>query len=218
MAKLDLTRGELIEAGLSLAGRPDLTADARLWLNLFFEDMYMNQDFDWLVKRLDGQSLSDGMAIPDDYRAAKSAMLNSPDGSIRPIQIIQDVEEYDLHRDPNSTDSTPQKIYVDHDQRKFYLMPGPASGYSLDLKYFYMPDLPDSTDADTDDETVKWGLPSHIIIDFIKAMAFEYNEDSREGEAFQKVIARVALSKMNSKDSRAGSSRLKWGKSYRRRR
>ncbi len=218
MAKLDLTRGEIIEAGLDLAGRPDLTAQARLWLNLFFEDVYMNQDFDWLIKTLDGQSLSDGMAIPTDYRAAKSAILTAPNGGYAPIVITNDVEDYDVRRDPNTTDSTPLKIFVDHDQRKFFLVPGPATGYTLDLKYYYIPTLPDYTDTTTDTGTVKWGLPTHIIIDFVKAMAMEYNEDSRQANAFQTVMGKITAAKVNSKDSRAGSSRLKFGKSFRRRR
>jgi hypothetical protein len=217
MAKLDLTRGELIEAGLDLAARPDLISQARLWLNLFFEDVYMNQDFDWLIKTLDGQSLSDGMNMPADYRAAKSAMLHNPNGSYRQIEITNDVEIYDNKRDPNATDESPLMIYANHDLRKFYLIPGPGTGYTLDLKYFYIPELPDYTDPTTDADVVKWGLPSHIIIDFIKAMAFEYNEDSRQGEAFQNVMAKISQSKANNKDSRAGSSKLKYGKSFKKR-
>jgi len=217
MAKLNMTRGELIEAGLDLAARPDLISQARLWLNLFFEDVYLNQDFDWLIKTLDGQSLSNGMAMPEDYRAARSAILHTPNGSYRNIQITNDVEVYDNKRDPNATNSTPLMIFADHDQRKFFLIPGPGTGYSLDLKYFYLPVLPDYTDSTTDLENVKWQLSSHIIIDFIKAMAFEFNEDSRQGEAFQNVMDKIMKAKMNNKDSRAGSSKLKYGKSFRKR-
>lgn len=219
MAALTLTRTQIITEGLSQAGRSDLTSNARLWLNLLLEEVYSTQDFDWLVKTNDSFAFSQGVAFPSDYRSAKSAVIVTPSDSEAAVEIFSNAAEYDYKRLSISSDTEgqPEFIYANHDERKFYALPAPDQSYTLKLKYFYIPTLPDHTDSGTDSQTVKWGLPYKILIDYIKAMAFEYNDDSRQDAAFNAVMQRIAQGKMNNQDRRAGNSRMAFGKSFRKR-
>jgi hypothetical protein len=219
MSALELTRAQIIEAGLSLAGRPDLTADARLWLNLYLEQQYMNQDWAWLVKTSGSLSVTNGIAFPTDYRAGKSGVLVTSTGQRSPITVIDRPDEYDQAR--LSIEATaqgqPSLIYANHDLRKFYFLPLPDQTYSWELKYYYIPSLPDHSDTDSDQEYVKWGLPMQILIDHIKMRAYEYNDDQRYTPAKQEVMADVAAAKANNHDRRAGPSRLPMGKRFNKR-
>lgn len=217
MAALSLTRAQIIAQGLALAGRPDLTSDARLWLNLFLEKMYMTQDFDWLVKTGSGLSVTNGVAFPTDYRAGKSGIINYANGSTAPVTVLARADEYDMHKISigPTTEGQPEFVYANHDERKFYFLPAPDQVYTWDLKYFYIPTLPDHTDSGTDTQTVKWGLPATILIDHIKARAFEYNDDQRQEGANVQVMNDVTLAKMNNHDKRAGSTRMPMGKRFR---
>lgn len=219
MAALSLTREQIIEAGLALAGRPDLVADARLWLNLFLEQQYMNQDFNWLVKTASGLSVTQGVAFPTDYRAGKSGVLIHPNGSQSPVQVIDKADAYDHARlgIDTTTEGQPEIVYANHDERKFYFLPAPDQAYSLDLKYYYIPTLPDHEDAGTDSQTVKWGLPAQILIDHIKLRAYEYNDDQRYAGTKAEIQGDIAAAKVNNHDRRAGPSRLSMGKSFRKR-
>ena len=219
MAVLALTRAQVIAQGLSLAGRPDLTSDARLWLNLFLEKQYMSQDFKWLVKTATGLTVTDGTAFPTDYRAAKSGVLRTPEDSLAQIDVFDASDEYDAKRMAFGSISTgqPRSVYANHDLRKFYFLPQPDQTYSWELQYYYMPTIPTHADSSGDSETIKWGLPSSILVDHIKAMAFEYNDDQRQTSAKQEVANDISQGKMNDRDKRAGSTRINMGKSFRNR-
>lgn len=217
MAKLELTRGDIITEGLSLAGRPDLVSSARLWLNLYLEEFYMTQDVEWLVKTLNDQALSSGMSMPTDYRAAKSAIITDSNGAQRPIEIINNASEYDERRMNAPAKGSPLFIYANHDLMQFYPVPAPTQGETLDLKYYYIPDIPDHSVAANDDEVPKWELPMHILVDFIKGMAHDYNDDQRHDSVMQRISERVMRAKMNNRDSRAGSTRMMMGKRFRNR-
>jgi hypothetical protein len=215
MSALALSRGEIITQGLSLAGRPDLVSDARLWLNLFLEKIYFAQDFDWLVKSIDGISTADGTPFPDDYRSAKSGVLVTPEGSRIIIQIISKGDEYDAKlASVGVDDGQPQIVYANHDLRQFFYLPRPIATYTLSLKYFYMPPISDYTDPSTDDDVPKWGLPSTILVDHIKSRAMEYNDDDRQQGSKQEVLGEIAMAKMNNHDRRGGPSRLPMGKRF----
>lgn len=215
--KLSLSRGTIITEGLSKAGRPDLIADARLWLNLFLEDFYYNQDVEWLVKSLNAQAVSDGMAMPTDYRAARSAVIMSSSGSAS-IEIINNSAQYDEARKQNAAYATlPQFIYANHDERKFYFVPIPTGTVTMDLKYFYVPAIADHTNPASDSLVPKWELPSSILVDMIKFNAMEYNDDKRQGDALKMADDKISKSKINNRDSRAGSSRIQMGKRFRKR-
>lgn len=219
MSQLALTRLEIITAGLSIAGRPDLTSDARLWLNLFLEQQYMNQDWAWLVKTAAGLSVTNGVSFPTDYRAGKSGVLVGPNGSQSPIEVIDRPEVYDHAR--MSLDTTtagqPSLIYANHDLRKFYFLPPPDQTYTWELKYYYIPELPEATDTGADEDTVKWGLPAQILIDHIKMRAYEYNDDQRYGPTKQEIMGDIGAAKVNNHDRRAGPSRLPMGKRFNKR-
>lgn len=211
--QLELSRGDIITEGLSLAGRPDLLENARLWFALFLEEFYYNQDFDWLVQNAE-LTLSDGMSMPTDYRAAKSAKVTTSSGSSYPIRSIRDVEEYDAKRTNDGATGIPTEMYTDPKARKFYFLPAPEGSLTLELKYLYIPEISDPTVSALDTDIPTWELPKGILIDFIKAMAMEHNDDSRQNDAHAKVRAKIAEAKLNARDHRAGSSKMKMGKSF----
>ncbi len=217
MAGLELTREQIIEAGLALAGRPDLTSEARLWLNLFLEQQYMNQDWSWLVKTSDSLVVADGLEFPDDYRAGKSAVLTQTlSGSQFTVDVIDRPEQFDNAKlSYQSTDEgQPTLVYANHDLREFYFLPTPVAGYEMVLKYYYIPDLPDHTDDSADEDTVKWGLPAQILIDHIKMRAYEYNDDQRYSPTKQEVVSDIGAAKANNHDRRGGPSRIPFGKRF----
>jgi hypothetical protein len=210
MSALQLTRGDIIQEGLSLAGRPDLLSDARLWLNLFLEKLYYNQDFDWLIKSVSGLAATQGQAFPSDYRAARSAWIEGNE-----IKVLSNPMDYDVKRKSmGSSQGVPQFIYADHDIRQFFFLPQPSAGLSWDLRYYYMPTLPDHSDPTSDLLVPKWGLPMEILVDFVKSRAMEYDDDSRQESASSRVYQEIITSKMNNHDRRAGPSRLSMGRRF----
>lgn len=216
MSQLVLTRLEIIEEGLNIAGRPDLLSSARLWLNLFLEQQYMNQDWAWLVKTAAGLGVTDGVSFPTDYRAGKSGVLVSPTGTQSAIDVIDRPEVYDSARMSldTSTAGQPSLVYANHDLRKFYFLPPPDQSYTWELKYYYIPELPDSSDDAADEDTVKWGLPMQILIDHIKMRAYEYNDDQRYGPTKQEIQGDIGAAKANNHDRRAGPSRIQMGRRF----
>ena len=218
MSKLSLTRGEVITTGLAIAGRPDLTSEARMWLNLFLDEFYSNQDMDWLVKTISAQAVSNGVSLPSDYRAMKSLIMNDS-GSQLEIEVINDADEYDRRRvGYSSTTGFPVLAWADWDNKTLYFLPPPKSGLTMDLKYYYYPTLPDPNDVGSDNDTIKWELPAQILVDFIKSAAMEYNDDVRQDAATQKLMDKIALARFNNRDARAGSTRTKMGRRFRKRR
>lgn len=219
MAKLDLSRGDIIEEGLALAGRPDLTSNARLWLNMFLEEYYFTQDSEWLVKLGSGLAVTNGMSMPTDYRATKSAVIIASNGSKAILNTINNAAEYDALRvgyDSTNT-GTPTTMYIDSQQRKFYFLPAPTSGHTLDLQYFYVPEIGSAADNSDDNDAPVWGLPSYILVDFVKAAAAEYQDDSRQDSMRELVQRKIAAAKLNNRDSRAGHTRIQMGNRFRKR-
>lgn len=213
--KLSLTRGQIITEALETAGRPDLVSNARLWLNLFLEEFYMNQDVEWLVKTAT-LSLTDGLAFPTDYRAAKIASVIRNSNSMF-VPVTSDFEMFKLHKKQNTTAGIPILVLANHDSRVFNFSPEPISGLQLEISYYFMPALADHTDVESDDLEVKWELPKSILIEALKGMVHEYNDDERQAVSDQKVMAKVQASKFNQRDSRAGTTRMSMGKSFRKR-
>lgn len=210
MSALQLTRGDIIMEGLSLAGRPDLLSDARLWLNLFLEKIYFNQDFDWLIKSETGLAATQGVAFPSDYRAARSAWLNNIE-----LKVLSNPTDYDVKRKSlGSAQGNPQFVYADHDIRQFFFLPLPNPGLTWDLRYYYLPALPDHTDPTTDLLVPKWGLPMEILVDLVKSRAMEYDDDNRQGQARASVYEEIISSKLNNHDRRGGPSRIPMGKRF----
>lgn len=219
MSVLQLSRAQIIEAGLALAGRPDLTSEARLWLSMFLEEQYMNQDYPWLVKTSEALTVSQGLDFPCDYRNARSAYLLDSAGGQIPIEISDQADEYDAKRlgiGPSTT-GQPLHIYANHQDKKFYFLPEPSSGFQLIVKYYHVPIIGVHDDTSDDDEIPTWGLPFSILVDFIKARAMEYDDDVRQDGAEQKVMQKVAQAKINNFDRRAGQNRLNFGKSFKKR-
>lgn len=185
---------------------------------MFLEEFYYSQDVDWLVKSLTAQAVSQGMSMPSDYRAAKSVILyqnNSP----YEIQILNDSAQYDSIRAGigDSTTGVPVIGYANHNDSKFYFAPSPSSDITMDLYYYQFPSIPDPDTAGEDSSVPTWGMPYSILIDMIKARAMEYNDDARQDAANQMVMGKIAQAKLNNRDNRAGSSRMKMGKRFRKR-
>lgn len=207
-----LTRGQIISTALTRAGREDLTSDARRWLNTFLETMYTDQDFNWLLKRLYNQAITQDMSFPADYRALKVARIK---GSNLDLEEVSVDELFSFSTDVSG--GAPTKIYADRGLRQFHFWPAPGAGYYMDLAYYYMPTLPDATDPATDSQTPVWGLSVEVLVQAIYVKALEYNDDVRQDKEMDKLRGMIAESKMNSFDMRAGKNRIPLGKSFRKR-
>lgn len=214
---LTLTRGEIITEGLSQAGRPDLVSNARLWLNLFLEKIYLSQDFSWLIETDDSLSVIDGGSLPLDYRAAKSVIVYS-NGQPSELRTISDPAQWDdIRRTIGQTTGVPQYMYLDLTNKTYRFAPRPQSGLTMSFSYYSLPELPVHTIAATDLETPIWGLSAQILIDAIKTKAFEYNDDQRADTSKQELMGEIAQDKLNSPDKRAGRNTIPFGKSFKRR-
>lgn len=212
-----ISRGDIISEGLSKAGRPDLVNDARLWLNLFLEEQYNNQDWSWLVKTEPSLAVVQGGTLPSDYRSAKVARITS-DQNDQPLKVIEDADEWDYVQNLAGNGSgVPTYMYVERSTGLYYFAPAPAGILTLKLSYYFLPTLPNHTDPTSDSEIPVWGLPFRILTDHIKAEAMEYNDDVRQDKAMSGVDKKLADAKMNNHDKRAGRHRLKLGKSFKKR-
>lgn len=214
---IGLTRLQIIQAGLDLAGRPDLLSQGRLWLSLFLEEVYSNQDLEWLEKLEEDIEVADGTEVPVDYRAAKSAILVHPNGSNSPITFLTKSEEIDQKRMNANAPGTPQWCYVDQMNGTFNFIPQADQAYTMDLRYYSIPEIGEVDSDLCDDDVPSWGMPFSILVDHIKARAMEYNDDQRQESANVQVKNKFGEAKMNNHDRRAGPSRLKLGKRFKRR-
>lgn len=215
---LGLTRLQIITQGLALAGRPDLLTDARLWLSMFLEDVYMNQDLEWLEKYKTGIPVVNGTDIPLDYRAAKSGILIHPNTTTTQIRFLTKSEEIDekIMQSGNAL-GAPKYCYVDQMNRTFNFITQPNGAYSMNLRYYSIPEIGDFDTALCDDDVPSWGMPFSILVDHIKSRAMEYNDDQRQVGADQVVRNKFAEAKMNNHDRRAGPSRMQLGKRFKKR-
>lgn len=218
MGLINLSRGDIITDALDIAGRPDLVSQARLWLNLYLEEIYYNQDMYWTLKST-SLSVANGLSFPSDYRSAKSAQIVDSNNSRADIEIIDDSAHWqNLKKAFATTESgMPQYALADELNRQFQFLPSPRSGLTLDLSYYSVPSLPDHTDAATDLLVPVWKMPTQILIDKIKVKAMEYNDDDRFDKAEQKQEQTFAMAKMNNHDRRGGPSRLQMGKRFKKR-
>lgn len=211
-----LTRAQIIDEAINRANQPHLTAEARLWLNLYLEDVYTSQDLHWLKKSTGSAAVSQGMAIPADYRAAASVVIIDSNGnSTQPLNQIHDEQQYQsLKNEMSGTTGTPHSYYVDLLNRTVNFIPAPASNLSWDLSYYHVPALPDHTDGGTDSQTPVWGLPWSMLTDAIYQRALEYADDPRQQAADQKLSMKMAEAKKNNHDRRGGKSQMKMGRSF----
>lgn len=213
-----MTRLQIINQGLSLAGRPDLLSDARLWLSLFLQDIYHNQDFQWLTKKVSGVSVRNGTCVPVDYRAARSAVLVRKGKASENILFLTDPEDIDEKIMQNGgAIGGPKYAYVDEESKTFKFIPESTEDVTMDLTYYYIPEIGDFDSAVCDDDVPLWDLPWSILVDHIKQRAFEYNDDQRQTGAETQVKNKIMEAKMNNHDRRAGPSRMKLGKRFKKR-
>lgn len=210
-----LTRLQIMNEGLTKAGRTDLLSNARLWLNIFLEKMYRNQDFRWLLKRATNLALSQGATPPSDYLRAQSATINANGSAVEIMQIS--LEEYQSKSVNPLTSGLPRFFAFDEVSNQFLFWPLPGSSYSWNLNYYYMPTLPDPSNGTGDSQFPVWGEDPDILIQNIKAQAFDYNDDERFEKADARTEELLVKSKMNSFDMRAGRHRVKLGKSFKKR-
>lgn len=214
---MSFTRGQIITEGLSQAGRQDLTSNARLWLNLFLTKMYKNQDYIWMIKTSDGLVLTQGCSFPSDFlRNHSDNIVINGAGNVRELEFIT-ADKYDYQLRFSQSAGLPRMVYPNHDVRQFLFWPLPNAAYTFNLKYYYLPTLPDPTDAATDSQVPKWDDDISILIQHIYKKALQYNDDARYKEAKDEEVDMIRDSKMNSFDLRSGQNKLRLGSIFRRR-
>jgi hypothetical protein len=215
---IQLTRIQIINEGLDRAGRPDLLSQGRLWLNLFLDKIYQNQDYHWLVKSSGSLSATQDSALPTDYRAAVSATFGDP-GQEKPIDILWDAAEFDNRKNllQSGAVDIPQFVYIDQVTKTVKFLPPALGGKTWNLQYYHVPTIPTHLNSSGDNQVPVWGAPMSILTDAIFQKALEYNDDQRQGPAFQTLQGEIIENKKNNHDRRAGKSRLKMGKSFRNR-
>lgn len=208
-----MTRLQIMQEGLRRAGRSDLLSEARLWLNLFLESIYRNQDYHWLRKQTT-LTTSEGLAWPSDYLRSYSAVLlqNGNENQFKQFTV----DEYDMYRIASSS-GTPAGYFADPNTRTFKFYPQPAQALQWKLRYYYLPTLPDASSPVGDSDEPVWEADPTILIQSIYVRALEYDDDSRFDKEEQRLEAMIAKAKMNDFDTRAGNTRMKLGKSFRRR-
>lgn len=213
-----LTRSQIIAEALSQIGRTDLTSNARLWLNLFLEKVYKTQDWAWLVKDGGTLSLTDGGSVPSDYWKLKGGnVFNSNGDYVGQVRQVTADEWIQLKQSKATSSGTPIYLYVDEDARTFNLWPTPDTTYTWNPFYYYLPTLPTHSDNTGDAATPKWGLNDEVLIRAVQLKALYYNDDQRYKDEEQILITELVQAKMNSGDFKAGSHKLKLGKSFRNR-
>lgn len=209
-----MTRLQIIQEALNRANRQDLLSEGRLWLNMFLEGQYRNQDWPFAMKK-STLSVVEGGAIPTDYLRARSAQLI--DGSNRQDILFLTPEQYDYHRRANVTTGKPLKVFVDQYLGTFNWIQIPDQAYSFELRYYFMPTLPDPYSPIGDSETPLWKVDDDVLIQAVYVRALEYDDDARFDKEDQRLKEMLRESKLNSPDFRATNNKIKLGKSYRRR-
>lgn len=209
-----MTRLQIIQEALSRANRPDLVSEARLWLNMFLDGQYRNQDWPFAMK-VSTLPVVDGAAAPEDYLRARSVQLIY--GSQRLPVLMLTPEQYDFERQAQVGTGVPRKLYLDQYLRTFHWLPVPQEVYSFELRYYFMPELPDPYTPIGDSETPLWQIDDDLLIQAVYIRALQYDDDARFDKEEQKLMTMLRECKINSPDFRAQTNRIKLGKSYRRR-
>ncbi len=80
-----------------------------------------------------------------------------------------------------------------------------------------MPTLPTHTTSAGDSLIPKWELNDEILIRAVMMKALYYNDDKRYNDSVQELMKEILEAKMNSAEFRAGRSKIRLGKSFRRR-
>lgn len=203
-----MTRGDIITEGLSQAGRSDLLSNARIWLNDYLEEIYMSQDLYWLIKHGSGM-LTQNQPLPSDYRSLVAAAVGP---SRIDLQVVGAEEWQSLP--VASAGGAPNKVYPDEVDGIFKFWPNPVNPVPWTYSYYYIPILPDPTDAASDLLTPVWKLPNSILKKAVFVKALEYNDDSRAQQEAQALDNAFARAKLNNHDLRAGKNRFALGKSF----
>lgn len=209
-----MTRLQIIQEALNRANRPDLLSEGRLWLNMFLDGQYRNQDWPFAMK-ISTLSVVEGGAVPADYLRARSAQLIV--GNTRQDIRFLTPEQYDHHRRSNITTGKPLMVFVDQYLGTFNWVQIPDQAYSFELRYYFMPTLPDPYSPIGDSETPLWKVDEDVLIQAVYVRALEYDDDSRFDKEDQRLKEMLRESKLNSPDFRATNNKIKLGKSYRRR-
>lgn len=209
-----MTRLQIIQEALNLANRTDLLSEARLWLNMFLDGQYRNQDWPFAMKTA-SLAVTQGATIPTDYLRARSADIIN--GSNRLPVLFLTPEQYDFDRQSSINPSIPRKVYVDQYARTFNWVPAPSEVFTMELRYYFLPVLPDPYTPIGDSETPLWAVDDDILIQAVYVKALQFDDDARFDKESARLDDMIKKAKINSPDFRASTNRIKLGKSFRRR-
>ena len=209
-----MTRLQIIQEALNRANRPDLVSEARLWLNIFLEGQYRNQDWPFAMKTVT-LPVVEGALIPDDYLRSRTANLIFGNNRL-PILFLTP-EQYDYDRMTNVSTGKPRKCYIDQNTRTMHWIQLPDQAYSFEMRYYYMPDMPDPHSPIGDTEVPLWRIDFEVLIQAVYVRALQYDDDARYSAENQYLSELLRTAKLNSPDFRNQTNRIKLGKSYRRR-
>jgi hypothetical protein len=208
---MGMTRRQILDAGLELAGRKDLLSQGRTWLNLFLERQYMTYDWPWLIKTSADLAVVEGQSLPDDYLRMKSLVLID-NGQETPLETIT-ADQFDDVRRQQDQVGNPIMVYLDQSDKTIHYWPLPIRAFTYRLRYFYLPTPLDLSVTDDNSEPT-WGEMDDILVHAIYVRALQHLDDARYGSESQALTAMLSEAKMNSVDRRAGKSKIPFGKSF----
>lgn len=139
----------IVSEGLELGGNPGLATRATVFLKYLLAHLYRSQDWDFCKKT--SRVLADAadygkvsVAIPADYRAIVQLHI---DGEVAPLTPMS-MEELDVLRQnaadaaatPIATAPSHFAVAKESGATVIYLYPKPATRYTVNLRYYYIPD------------------------------------------------------------------------------
>lgn len=214
-----LTRGQILDTALELAGRTDSTMKglARTWLNLFLQKQYNQFDWKWLEKVASGLSISSsGTTLPEDYRAAIAITLIDSSGNRLPDNITTvSPEEFESYK-RNSGSGSPKVALIDMVNRKMFVWPVPATAMTFDLRYYHIPEYLE-TIVGADSDEVTWGASEDILVQAVYVQALKHLDDARYPDERKNLEEMLVQDKMNARDQRAGRSTMSMGRAFKNR-
>lgn len=181
-----LTRIQMVNEALQQAGLDSSFQDrGRNWVNILLEKLARRTNYKNLRKTVDTAYLAGQIAynLPNDFRRIDTMWQIDSSGNQGGIISIR--EPYEAEKFLTNAQGFPQVVWVDEELGKFQFDSAPAStsGERFRTSYFKSP-AQYSLDSADDDVVVEFD-DQWTLLEELKALAYEWAEDDREGNKKQ---------------------------------